>query len=363
MSAFVPCPYGSVGRWTPQEVRLKPPVKVIWSAPKADDHVVPPILGYDLAFCVSRRRGLIALRAATGEEVWRLETERAWGSCQLYDDRLLTTPRPGVLAVLDPTTGAQKDTFSVADLSLYNGVAIKERIVSPLAMGTLAAWDMASRDFAWRVPSGWRTHVLAAGNDTVCVAEEGAYVALDLGTGAERWRCDVTEIGRHSTILSGERAGTTTGRPVVSGDTVYGGVSGGWLVAFDLASGALRWRVQVGGLAPRLYTLAPNGDLVYLSDDELTAIEAATGAVRSRNPLVYRQGAAGGGPFGPIAVSEESVWTVDKRGQLVAISRADAHVTVCFNLGGRLADPPVIGDGRLFVVTMDGQLRVFAEAK
>lgn len=362
MSAYIPCAYGSVGRWNPQSVRLAPPIAAIRSSSDEDDYVGSPILGYDLAFCVSRPRGLLALHAATGAEVWRLKTERAWGSCQLYGEHLLTTPRPGVLAVIDPASGSQVDIFGVDDLSLYNGVAVDGRIVSPLKMGTLAAWDTASRDFAWRVPSGWRSQVLAAGVDTVCVAEDSAYVAIDLKTGIERWRCEVTELGRHSAILWGERAGATAGRPVVVGETMFGGVTGGWLLALDLTSGAPRWQLHVGGLAPRNYTAVPDGVLVSLSDDELIAVDAATGATVSRSPLIYPANAQGGGPFAPIAVTEECVWTVDKATQLVAISRADARVTICFKLGSRVSEPPVIGDGKLFVVGSDGRLTVFAES-
>lgn len=360
MSAFIPCAYGSIGRWNPGLTRLAPPVAMIWSSSNDAEHVGPPLLGYDRAFCVASR-GLLALRPETGEELWRLDTQRGWGSCQLADRLLLSTPRPGLLAVLDPMTGSLMESFSAAGLLLYEGVVVHGRIISPVEMGTLAAWDLTSRNFAWRVPSGWESQMLAAGRELVCVPEESSYVALEVKTGAERWRFDVSELGRHSTILWGERPGATAGRPVVNNDTMYGGVSGGWLVAIDLASGAKRWQLQVGGLSPRNHTLAPDGNLIFLSDDELFEIDPALGSVISRKQLTYPAGAAGGGPFAPIAIAERFVWTVDKRAQLVAISRLDASVTVCHSVGNRVAEAPVIGDGRLFLVDLKGRMGVFAQ--
>jgi hypothetical protein len=74
----------------------------------------------------------------------------------------------------------------------------------------------------------------------VCVTEGHAYVALNLASGAERWRLDVTELGRHITIMRGERPGATLRHAIVAGDRAFVGVTGGLLVALELADGTPR---------------------------------------------------------------------------------------------------------------------------
>jgi outer membrane protein assembly factor BamB len=333
---------------------------MIWSSSPGDDHVAPPVLGHGLAFCVTRARGLLALTPETGEEVWRLETERGWGSCQLGHGFLFSTPRPGVLLALDPTRGSVVESFSVADLSLRYGVVVDQRIVSPLEPGVLGAWDLRSRELAWRVPNnGWRVSSLTAADGLVLLAVQGAYVALDFATGMERWRFDVTERGRHKTIMDGERAGTTAGVPIVALGFVCCGVSGGSLCALDLATGALRWQLGVGGLSPRNYAFAANGILVFLSDDALFEIDVTSGAVRSRHELRCPPGIDLRSPFAPIAVAAELVWTTDRKGRLVAIGRADGAVSIRGEGIGGMGDAPVLGEDKVFVAGLDGQLRVF----
>ena len=362
MSGRVACAYASPGRWQPCATELKPPLVPAWSPPSAEDLVDAPILGGGLAFCVSRPHGLVAVDVRTGEHVWRLEAERAWGSCQLSGDRLLATPRPGRLAVLDPASGAERQSYAVHGILLQYGVVVDDRVVSPLDDSSLGAWDLAAGAFAWRVPTQWRPTLLAAGGGIVCVAEESAYVALDLATGSERWRFDVAVLGRYTTILWGERPGAATRHPIIAGDSVYVGVTGGLLVALDIASGMPRWTTQVGCPIPHNFALAPNGELLHLADDALVAIDAATGAVRARQLLNDAAGEAGDGPFAPMAVTERFVWAVDHRGRLAAIARADGHIAWRADLRGRVASPPVIADGRLLVVDLDGRLSVFREA-
>jgi outer membrane protein assembly factor BamB len=360
MSEPMPCAFGSPGRWRRAPLVLDPPLAPAWLPPPNEDIVDPPVLGHGLAYCVSRPRGLVALDAATGREVWRQETQRAWGNCLLTDGTLVSTPRPGVLTVLDPVTGVELASHTVSNIQLQVGVIIDRLVVSPLEPGVLGAWDIAAGNFAWRVPTPWTTAPLAAGTGIVCVAEEHAFVARDLANGAERWRFDVTERGRHSTIMRGEQSGVTVGHPIVTSDSVYVGVSGGTLAALDIASGTPRWTAQVGGIAPHNFALAPNGDLLFLSDDALVTIDATTGVVRAVRLLTDVHGAkAHEGPFAPMSVTERYVWTVDRQGRLVAIARADARVAWRVDLGGRVAFQPAIADGRLFVVDLEGHLTVY----
>ena len=360
MITLVPCPYGSPGRWQPRPTELDPPLDPAWASSRAEDLVDAPILGDDLAFCVSRPRGLVALDASGGREVWRRETLRGWGSSQLTaDGSLVTTPRPGVLAVLDPATGSDIRSFDVSDILLQYGVIVGPLVVSPLEQGTMGAWDLSAGRFAWRVPAAWQPSLLAANGSTVCFAEPAAYVALDLANGRQRWRFDVTEVGRHRTTMWGERPGEITRHPIVAGETAYVGVTGGWLIALDLLSGAVRWQAQVGATTPYNFALAPDNVLLFLGDDTLVTIDANTGSERARLKLTGSSDTASSGPYSPVSVTTRHLWTVDRRGRLVAVSRDEGRVSVIADLGSRFPSPPAIGGGRLFLVDTEGRLAVF----
>jgi len=362
LSPLVPCAYGSPGRWQPRPTELAPPLVPAWASSPAEDLVDTPILGEDLAFCVSRPRGLVALDASSGREAWRRDTLRGWGSCQLTaDGSLVTTPRPGVLAVLDSTSGADIRSFEVRDILLQYGVIADALVVSPLEEGTIGAWDLSAGRLAWRVPASWRPSLLSASAGAVCFTEQSAYVALDLATGGERWRFDVTELGRHHTAMWGDRPGQTTGHPIVADDTAYVGVTGGWLIALDLRSGAVRWQSQVNATIPSNFALAPGNVLLFLGDDTLVTIDARTGNQRDRRMLAGSPDTGSSGPYSPVSVTTRYLWTVDRRGRLVAISRDEARVSVIADLGSRVPGPPALGGGRLFVVDSGGRLAVFGE--
>ncbi|MDQ6829776.1 MAG: PQQ-like beta-propeller repeat protein [Gemmatimonadota bacterium] len=361
MSERVPCVFGSPARWNSARVRLDPPLRPAWSLPN-DDLVNPVILGDGRAFCVSDPRGLVALDAASGRELWRQETLSGWGSCQLIEGGLLSTLRPGVLTLLDPTSGRELAAYEVTDIHLHYGVVAGNRVVNPFADGSIGVWDLAARTFSWRVPAAWSAKLLATDGQNVCLYERDACVMLDLATGAERWRFDVTELGRHTVLVGDERAGSVVGHPIIAGNCVYIGVTGGWLVALDTASGAVRWKTHVGRIAPNNFALAPNDELLFLGDGALVTLDARTGAIRSRHEFVTADDAIDDGPYAPMAPTERYVWTVDRGGRLVAISRDAGRVYFSVELDGRVASPPSIADGRLFVVDLDGQLTVFASA-
>jgi outer membrane protein assembly factor BamB len=359
MNTFVPCQYGSSGRWQPEVVSFDAPLRPVRLPLPEDDFLFPPLLDGERAFCPSRPHGLVAFALATGEELWRFPTKRGWGACLLHEQQLLVVPRPGVLVVLDPASGAQLDSQPVGELTLDYSVLAGGRIISPLSKGMLGAWDLASRSFAWQVPSGWNLSLIAASDRIVCVAEEHGFVALNLKTGTELWRFEVTELGRYKTILQGEQPGAPAGHPILSPSLAFLGVTGGWLVALEVATGAPRWKLKVDGLFPRNFSLSPDGTLYLLSDDSLTTIEAAKGTLRSRTRILGQQKLNGDGPFASMAISERYIWTVDAMGNLIAISRADQQIAFRQNLRRRVAYPPVIGADRLLIVDSDGRLSIF----
>lgn len=360
MSTPIRAMYGSPGRWLPDPIVLDPPLKPMRLPDAAVDILRPPLLYEGIAFCVSRPYGLLALDSCSLDVLWNLPTEPAWGACLLHADGLLVVPRPGVLVVLDPRTGVERESQSSGDVTLEYSVISQGHIVTPLEAGLVGAWDVSKAKFAWRVPSRWNLTLLAANDKIVCVTEGHAYVALDLETGVEHWRFDVLEMGRHNTLMHGERPGATVGHPIVTQGQVFAGVTGGWLVCLDASTGAIQWELQVGQFVPRNFMLAPSGELFFLNDDALTVVDSSSGSVRKRQHISGQERINGDGPFSPITITERFVWTVDALGRLLAITRVEPRVYWRYDLGARVGEPLIIADERLFAVDLSGRLTVLA---
>lgn len=149
--------------------------------------------------------------------------------------------------------------------------------------------------------------------------------------------------------------------PTVADGVVYLASGDGGLYALDLLSGAERWRRELG--APSHSTPAVAGGLVYAvtRDGRIQAIDRATGrrtwevATGPDAPLVW------GHESGDIYTSSPAV----ARG-LVIVGAGDGHVYALdaatgaerwrFRTGGRVRSSPAIADARVYVGSMDGVL-------
>jgi outer membrane protein assembly factor BamB len=153
---------------------------------------------------------------------------------------------------------------------------------------TLYAIDSSDGRVAWqqklaRIEAG--PPVVAAGLVFVPGREGQALLAYDALTGEARWEAPLLDTSRH-----------TIEAPAVLGDTVFA-VDAGHLYAFDIASGAQRWRVDTDGKGWRLRRfhgspVAADGMVMVVAQSVLPppaahsrfsfeAYDAATGAFRS----------------------------------------------------------------------------------
>ena len=110
----------------------------------------------------------------------------------------------------------------------------------------------------------------------------GTFLRLDPATGAIVWKQDLKAIaGRAAPPMWGFSAS-----PLVTGSVamVYGGGSGDkGLLAFDIASGTLRWSAAAGNdsySSPQLNTIAGEELVLLLSNDGLLCVEPVSGKER-----------------------------------------------------------------------------------
>ncbi len=215
-----------------------------------------------------------------------------------------------------PDTGTYAVTHPIlAGQHLY--AMAFERRPSATSGGAVAAFDLASHKWQWTSPAACAENAmpigLAAARDVVvCASAEnfpgpGHLRAVDVGTGAERWRMDLPTVDRieagGSAVVAvyGTRAAVidaARGKVVYEIDSDNGYLPriavatdgeltrvvavepGGWLVARDPVSGAPAWTVAVNGLVRELIPRT-GGVTVALATGEVVLVDAADGSARS----------------------------------------------------------------------------------
>jgi len=147
--------------------------------------------------------------------------------------------------------------------------------------GVVQCFDQATGNQLWKADTdGSGTALLgsmspAVTNDTVIVPGGGGQiVALDLATGADRWRVSIASNSNVSAV-SGLR--DVSASPVVHDGTVYATSVGGTLAALSLKTGDILWQQQVGSAE----TPVVSGDSLFLVDlqSRMIAIDRAKGAI------------------------------------------------------------------------------------
>src|SRR5215211_2641933 len=89
----------------------------------------------------------------------------------------------------------------------------------------------SGRDETWSTEVGWPFSLGVRGRDAVVTISRNQVVALDSGTGHERWRTDVNQVTHYEPVLDGRTV-------LVSADDRF--------IALERASGARRWEAPVG---------------------------------------------------------------------------------------------------------------------
>lgn len=205
----------------------------------------------------------------------------------------------GTMWAVDAATGEPRWRFSAAARIRAPALASDGRVFVAGGDGNVSALNASTGRLLWRFSAGGP--VLAApaaqGSTLAVAAYPGLVFGLDPATGRLRWR----------TAVSGE----TLAEPPAAADGRFFFVTGGGrLLAIDAGGGALLWAAGGARAAPPAYAW---GAVVGLSEGGPWALDAASGEVfwRSKSALAGEWVGAALGPATVYAVTSEALTALD----------------------------------------------------
>lgn len=250
---------------------------LIWSEPLGtNDQVSPPIIDGDILYFSSQDRSGSSIQAVNKDslqELWRFTPDMAGVTPVSIHDGTLYVGADRATYALNTLTGTTlwraDGTSTSSSKPTYND----NMVFTSNEGGDVFALDSATGNPLWQTYLGGHVDepvVVGAPqviSGRVYVWGGNAYHALNAHDGSAIWR---RELGDWLSTFS------------VSNETVYGDADGSFF-ALDMATGDTMWQFS-SGLERNLRGHAVADDVVYISGDNIYAIDAISGLELWRHP-------------------------------------------------------------------------------
>ena len=286
---------------TPTDIaRLKP----VWRHRIPAEVSASPVIVSNLLYIAAENGNLYAFDLTTHKQVWLYHAEGGIGSTPaVADGRLYALSRDGYMTALDAASGKALWRFKTggeARFGVPGGYGMSKADITPdpwdfwlssplvqdgrVYFGSsdhhVYALDATTGEEIWRFEADDSIHAAPAlSQGRLFIGTWGTkFYALDAQTGAKLWDFQGgkdTETG----ILQGFSAAAT-----IDGDTVYIGSRDGYMRAFDVVSGKLRWAWDAEK-SWVLATAAVDADTLYFPTSDTTvfvALDKKTGKEKYR---------------------------------------------------------------------------------
>jgi outer membrane protein assembly factor BamB len=309
---------------------LAPPIKEKFrvrealSRPKAAEIGFGGGVAYDNGrlFVTSGFGFAAAVRADTGEELWRFKTDAP---------------------VRTPPTAYRGSVYFVTNAN--------EFIALDAATGE-RRWNHHSFEESARILSS--SSPAAAGDLVVAPFSSGDLVAFLTDSGRPVWS---ETLARNTRLTSLSTLNDIAGSPVIDRGLIYVVSHAGRLAAIDIRSGGRVWEVPVASL--QMPWVAGEYIFVVSIDSEIACIERESGAIawvsklkRYENEKKRRGRIAWAGPV----LAGEELILVSTRGDLARVSAKDGSLVAMKRVGESFIVPPIVSSGTVFLLSENGKL-------
>lgn len=317
-----------------------PPLRLLWQQHLSAAPLGGPMVEGDLLLQVTTGPTLLAFDRGNGRQLGRRGLSAAQSAAGvLLGSRLVVGeagPKPALRAYERTGKGVR---WSHAGLARAPLCARGDTVVAALNGGQVLALAGSTGKVLWQAQLQaplWATPVLS-GASAVLGEAGGRLVALDLGTGAQRW---VAEVGGAVRSLA------------LDDSVVYAATASGRIAAFRLADATPLWSVEIGALPTAGLALSGQKLVFGTADRRVCALDGRTG------DLLWHFATEGVVSSAPAAATSV-VYVGGSEGFLYALDLADGHLVWKYQLDGPALQPLSLAPDLVAVTTEEKTLYVF----
>ncbi len=312
----------------------------------------PPALDGNLVL-VAHKDKLYALDVQTLQEKWRfpgtenknVKPSALYGSFGRSGSTIFVPSYNGKLYAVAADTGLVSGDPFDAGQALVGGVAVDSGTVYfGSSDGNLYAIDATTGRQRWKFPTGneiWSTPVVSE-NTVYVTSLDGRLYAVDAASGAEQW--------------SYKTAAGVASSPVVdpSAGLVYVAGFDSRLRAINITTHEQKWQMEAGNWFWTQPFVANGVVFAGSLDSKVYAVNVSTGESPWSRPF---------GTKSPVhaapVLADNKLIVVDRGGHVYGLTPADGTQAPAVDLdvgGDVLADPLVLPDGKVLIVTTGGNV-------
>jgi outer membrane protein assembly factor BamB len=328
---------------------------------------VPPIVHGGRIY-VYDTSGTVTALAPGGGRAWSVslapEGERsrpAGGGIAAAGSVIFAATGYGELVALDSGSGTRIWAFTLSAPAHSAPTAAGDKVYVVSATNVLHAVNQADGTEAWQFPGIPETAgVLSAaspavaGSTVVVPYSSGEVIAFDTASGELKWADAVI---RSTRTLAVSGLTDVAASPVIYEGVVYATGVSGRTIAVNLGDGERLWEQNIGSAS----TPAISGNALFIIDleDNLVALDRTTGAVfwRKELPTVRKRRfiSVWSGP----TLAGGVLWVVSNDERLMGLDPATGNIIVERKQSSPMYIKPIAAGGQLLVLSADGSLTAF----
>lgn len=332
-----------------------------------------PIVAGGLIYTLDAK-ALVTATSTSGDTVWQQDITpyrddagaATGGGISYKDGRLYVSLGYGALVALDAATGNELWRQNLEGTGSGQPTAFGDLVY--VTSGDDTGWALRAEDgrIEWQLSASPDVNNVL-GAPAPAVSDDLAIFAFGSGEiqavfrrgGLRRW--DASALGQRFARALGA-VGDVTGEPVISGNRVFIGNQSGRIVALNVDSGAREWTAREGAVGP----VVPAGDSIFAISElgELLRLDASDGTriwgtqmphfVKDR-PKRRAEIFAHHGPL----LAGGRIHVASNDGLLRSFDPESGALVNTVEIPAGATSAPVVAGGVLYVVSTNGQLHAF----
>lgn len=328
-----------------------------------------PVVADGRIYTIDTSANVRAFNTADGRPLWtaalRKQGEKGatafGGGVSVGGGRVFATSGHGIAAAFDAATGAQvwrvetgvplRGAPAVDGNQIYVMTQDNQLLTLSAATGETLWETVATAEPAGLLGAG----APAVGLGTVVVGfSSGELTALRVENGRTVWQDALNRTGSSTALAA---LSDIDASPVIDNGRVFAIGHGGRMVALELATGQRVWERNLGGTS----TPWVAGEYVFVVtvDAELVALTRGEGKVRwvtqlprwknpnkRKNPIIWQ---------GPV-LATDGLFLTSSEGEVAIVSPYDGGIRSIIQVADSIFLPPVVADKTLYILSEDGRL-------